>query len=100
MARERGSTATLETICVPTARAALIAGNATEHDRLVAEEVSRFAHCSAVILAHFSMANAAPRVQASAHCEVLAAPNCFLVREPRWAKRQRRRGRIAAAGLS
>jgi len=64
MARQRGSAATIETFVAPGARAALIAGDIAEHDRLVAEAASVFDHCDALVLAHFSTATAEEQVRA------------------------------------
>ena len=43
--------------------AALTAGDADQHDRLIAEAVPRLAHCDVVMLAQFSMARARSAVQ-------------------------------------
>src|SRR5262249_49204595 len=63
MARAQGKNVTLESACAPQAMAALTAGDAEQHDRLIAEAVSRLAHCDVVMLAQFSMA----RARAAAH---------------------------------
>src|SRR4051794_35699759 len=52
-AAQRGSPATIETVCVPPAMAALKAGNADEHNGLLAVAAPRLAPCDAVLLAHF-----------------------------------------------
>jgi hypothetical protein len=54
--------------------AALKAGNAEAHDRLIAESPPRFADCDAVLLAHFSTARAAPAVTAALDRPVLTSP--------------------------
>jgi Asp/Glu/hydantoin racemase len=69
-----GSAATLDSHCVAGAMAALQAGDAATHDRLLAEAAPRFADCDAVLLAHFSTARAAEAVQATLKCPVLTAP--------------------------
>ena len=74
LARRRGSAATVETLCVPGARAALLAGESEKHDNLIAEAAVKFAHCSAIMLAHFSMTSAAQRTQGLVGCTVLSAP--------------------------
>ncbi len=74
MAVAQGSPATLETYCVPGAMAALKSGDAATHDRLIAAAASRFAHCEAVLLAHFSTARAAPTVAAVLDQPVLTSP--------------------------
>jgi Asp/Glu/hydantoin racemase len=80
MARRRGSAATLETLLAPGARAALVAGDIAEHDRLVADAASRLAHCDAILLAHFSMATAEGQVRAKVRCPVLAAPSSAVLK--------------------
>ena len=74
MAAARGSPATIETYCVPDAMAALKAGDATTHDRLVAEAAPRFSDCDAVLLAHFSTSRAAPPASAALGRPVLTSP--------------------------
>jgi Asp/Glu/hydantoin racemase len=54
MATGRDIAATIETYCVPGAMAALKAGDAATHNRLVAAAAPRFADCDALLLAHFS----------------------------------------------
>jgi Asp/Glu/hydantoin racemase len=74
MAMARRSPATIETCCVPGAMAALKAGDAAMHDRLIAETAPRFAGCDAVLLAHFSTARAAAAVGAALARPVLTSP--------------------------
>jgi hypothetical protein len=52
MAGSSGTSATIQTYCVPGAMAALRAGEGAKHDRLVAEAAPRFTDCDAVLLAH------------------------------------------------
>jgi hypothetical protein len=80
LAAEQGSPATLETVCVPQAMAAARAGDVERHDALVAEAVIQLAHCDAVMLAHFSTATAAPRVEAALGRAVLTAPDAAVLR--------------------
>jgi hypothetical protein len=80
LARRRGSPATIETLIVPGARAALLAGDISEHDRLVAEAASEFAHCDAVLLAHFSMATAEGTVKSKIGPIVLSAPGSAILK--------------------
>ena len=58
-----GAAVTLQTKFVPDAMAALLAGNRDRHDALVAEAGTALAHCSAIMLAQFSMAPAADRLR-------------------------------------
>jgi Asp/Glu/hydantoin racemase len=69
-----GEKATVETFCVPGAMAALQAGDAAEHDRLLATAAPRFAEYDALMLAHFSTSRAAAAVGPTVRCPVLTAP--------------------------
>ncbi len=80
LARQRGSTATLETFVVPGARAALAAGDLTEHNRLIADASSALAHCSAILLAHFSMAPAEHAVSATSTRVIFSAPKSAIAK--------------------
>jgi Asp/Glu/hydantoin racemase len=62
-AAKAGASVTLESIYVPDAMAALIGGNRDKHDTLVAEAAPALAHCSAIMLAQFSMAPAAAKLR-------------------------------------
>ena len=61
-------------MCVSEAMAALTAGDADQHDRLIAEAAPRLAHCDVVMLAQFSMARA-PAVQQVIGNKVLTSPD-------------------------
>lgn len=74
MARTRGSKASLRTVIAPGAREALLAGQLDRHNRLIAEAASDLADCDAIMLAHFSMAGAAPLVGEKTGRPPLAAP--------------------------
>jgi Asp/Glu/hydantoin racemase len=74
MAEAHHSPATIETYCVPGAMAALKAGDAATHDRLIAAAAPRLADCDAMLLAHFSTARAAPAVAAVLDRPVLTSP--------------------------
>jgi Asp/Glu/hydantoin racemase len=74
MAAAKGSGATLETVCVEGAMAALKAGDGTTHDGLLAEAAPRLAQCDALLLAHFSTSRAEAAVSAAISCPVLTAP--------------------------
>jgi len=62
-AAKAGVDVTLQSVFVPDAMAALIAGDRDRHDALVAEAAPALAHCKAIMLAQFSMAPAAGRVR-------------------------------------
>lgn len=63
MAEQSRRAASIETICVPAAMAALKSGDVATHNRLLAEAAPRLEGCNAVLLAHFSTARAAQAVQ-------------------------------------
>ena len=75
MARAQRKNVTLESACAPEAMAALTAGDADQHDRLIAEAVPRLAHCDVVMLAQFSMARARSAVQQVIGDKVLTSPD-------------------------
>jgi hypothetical protein len=60
--------------------AALTAGDAAQHDRLIAEAVPRLAHCDVVMLAQFSMARARSAVQQGMGNKVLTSPDSAVAR--------------------
>lgn len=74
MAAMQHSPAAIETYCVPGAMAALKAGDAAEHDRLVAEAAQHFGDYDAVLLAHFSTSRAAAAASAKLGGPVLTSP--------------------------
>lgn len=69
-----GIEAEIETILVPDALDALKGGDATTHNRLVAEMAPRLKHCDAIMLAHFSTSRAKQAVEAALGREVLTSP--------------------------
>jgi aspartate/glutamate racemase len=73
-ARRRGSEARLASITVEGAMAALRAGDAATHHRLVAEAAAGLTGCDAILLAHFSTAAAADAVRDRTALPVLTAP--------------------------
>jgi hypothetical protein len=74
MAKARGSDATIETVIVPGGRSALIAGDLATHDHLIANATKCLGHCSAILLAHFSMATAEAAAGCCTHLPILSAP--------------------------
>src|SRR5262249_34255061 len=70
----------LESVCVPEAMAALTAGDADQHDRLIAAWAPRLAHCDIVMLAQFSMARARSAVQQTIGNKVLTSPDSAVFR--------------------
>lgn len=67
--------ARIRTVCIPEAMAALQAGDAALHNRLVAEAAEGLAECQAVLLAQFSTAQAAAAVSEAIGAKVLSSPS-------------------------
>lgn len=80
MAQAQYLNITLESACAPEAMAALTAGDADRHDRLIAEAAPRLAHCDVIMLAQFSMARARPAVQQVLGYKVLTSPDSAVAR--------------------
>ncbi len=83
-AREAGSNATLETVCVPEALAAARGGSIEQHHQLLARAAPRLAHCDAVLLAHFSTSTALAAVQAVLAQPVFSAPDAAVAELKRY----------------
>jgi hypothetical protein len=74
MAAACGSSATIETICVPAAMAALKRGDDAVHNNLLAEQAPRFKDKDVVLLAHFSTSRALSAVRDVLSVPVLTSP--------------------------
>jgi aspartate/glutamate racemase len=74
-ARRCRSRATLTTVVVPDAMAALQAGRGDAHDAAIATHALELAGCDAVMLAQFSMARAAAAVRGAITAPVLTSPD-------------------------
>jgi Asp/Glu/hydantoin racemase len=55
--------ARLECVFVPGAMPALLAGRREQHDSMIADAAAALSHCTAIMLAQFSMASAAPTLR-------------------------------------
>jgi len=77
---QSGSAARLRSIYVPDALAALREGNVQRHNALIAEAAAKIAGADAILLAHFSMARAAPAVRAATSIPVLTSPESAIVK--------------------
>ena len=77
MAQAAGTNLNLVSHGVPEAMAALNAGDAQQHDQLLAASAPRFADCATVMLAQFSTARARPAMEAAlgASIRVLTSPD-------------------------
>ncbi|WP_428375256.1 aspartate/glutamate racemase family protein [Lichenicoccus sp.] len=71
---ESGRPATLETIVVDGAMAALRRGDAEAHNRLIAARAAALVGCDAIMLAHFSTSRAFAAVSEAVSVPVLSAP--------------------------
>jgi Asp/Glu/hydantoin racemase len=74
MARQRKLELEIKTHTVPTALTALHAGEAAEHDRLIAQAADQLGLCDALILGQFSMASAAEMIPDQPGRKVLTSP--------------------------
>ena len=73
-AKRAGSSATLKSVLVPGAMAALQAGQREKHDALVTAAAARLTGCTAIMLAQFSMAPAAAGLRRQTSVPVLTSP--------------------------
>jgi aspartate/glutamate racemase len=79
LATARGRAIALCSVFVPEAMDDLAQGRAADHHRKIAAAARELAGCHAVMLAQFSMAAAAPAVQAALPCPVLSSPDCAVL---------------------
>lgn len=78
-ARQGGSRVSLRTAFVPEAMQDLAQGRAALHHQKIAAAARALRDCDVVMLAQFSMAAAAPDVQAGLACPVLSSPDCAVL---------------------
>lgn len=74
MAAASGGAARLSSICVPDALVALLDGDNATHNRLIAEAAQDLGEVDTILLAQFSMAEAADDVRAKTGKKVLTSP--------------------------
>jgi hypothetical protein len=79
LARARQVPIDLRGVFVPQAMDDLAQGRADDHHRRIAEAARGRADSDAVMLAQFSMAAAAPTVQAHCACTILSSPDCAVL---------------------
>jgi hypothetical protein len=79
LAQQRGIAIALRSLFVPEAMDDLAQGRAGTHHRKIAGAAAALADCDAVMLAQFSMADAAADVQAQLPCPVLSSPDCAVL---------------------
>jgi len=75
-----GTGALIESVLVPHALDATLSGDVARHDQLVADAVSRLAHCDTLMLAHFSTSTALRAAQARTDRLVLSAPHAAVAK--------------------
>lgn len=80
MAERRKASARLETVLVPGAREALMAGELEKHCGLIAEAAAELDSCDVIMLAHFSMADAALEARTASGRPVLTAPDSAVLK--------------------
>jgi hypothetical protein len=80
MAERRKASASLETVLVRGAREALMAGELKKHCGLIADAARELEGCDAIMLAHFSMADAAPDARAASGRPILTAPDSAVLK--------------------
>jgi aspartate/glutamate racemase len=79
MAKQRDLPIALRSVFVPEAMDDLAQGRDDDHHRKIAAAAQELSDCDAVMLAQFSMAAAAPVVQAQLPCPVLSSPDCAVL---------------------
>lgn len=77
-AARRGSPAKIRSVYAECALDALKAGDADTHDRLIADAATGLSDADAILLAHFSMARAAPAVRDVTKVPVLTSPEAAI----------------------
>ncbi len=78
-----GITATIQSICVPAALAALQADDVAQHNRLLAEGAAQLGDCDAILLAQFSTSRAADLARTMVKVPVLTAPGTAVAKMKR-----------------
>ena len=79
MAKQRGIEVELKSVFVPDAMHDLAHGRTAEHHRKVAEATAQLNDCDAILLAQFSMADAAQQAQARVAPPVFTSPDCAVL---------------------
>lgn len=79
MAQQRGIAVALRSVFVPEAMDDLAQGRTGTHHRKIAGAAAALADCDAVMLAQFSMVDAAADAQAQLPCPVLSSPDCAVL---------------------
>jgi hypothetical protein len=78
-AKEKNDRLSITSRAVPAALAALHAGRADEHDRLIAAAAEEIGDCDALILGQFSMASAASIIRPHGKRKVLTSPTAAVM---------------------
>lgn len=76
----RGVSASLTSTVMPEARAALLAGDAEGHNRLLADAAEKIEGADAIVLAHFSMDRAVAAISGRTGIPVLSPPSSAVSR--------------------
>ena len=80
LVQKRDSSATIKSVCIPDAMAALQAGDATKHNTFLANAASELRSCDAIMLAQFSTAVAREAVSNAVDCPVLTSPDAAVLK--------------------
>ena len=80
MAAQKGQAVELVSYVVDRAFDALAAGNATQHDLLVAEAAEKITGCDVIALAQFTLSRAAPAVEMVTDIPVLNSPGAAVAK--------------------
>ncbi|MEM6495340.1 MAG: aspartate/glutamate racemase family protein [Pseudomonadota bacterium] len=75
LVQKQGTRATIKSVCIPDAMAALQAGDAPRHNSLLADAASELGSCDAIMLAQFSTSVALEAVAKAVDCPVLTSPD-------------------------
>ena len=80
LAKAKGLTATIRSVCAEGALAALQQGDIAGHNAKLAEAATRLGDCDVILLAQFSTSRAAGSVQAKVKVPVLTAPGTAVMK--------------------
>ena len=80
LVQTQGSSATIKSVCIPDAMAALQIGDAARHNQLLADAASELSSCDAIMLAQFSTSVAREAVSAAVACPVLTSPDAAVLK--------------------
>ena len=80
LVRQRQSQATINSVCIPDAMAALQQGDASRHNALLAKAANQLSSCDAIMLAQFSTSIAREAVAKTISCPILTSPDSAVIK--------------------